>query len=149
MATLTLTLGRDSLDLPALVITGAPPAGGAGFRVDTLTRPARVWERERAASQWVHGAVQTRATLEVASFGLTVHAQAASAAALDALRDELDDALSQWTFPLTVNESGVSKVYDCDCADVSWQDYDSGMADAHLSTATVTVPCYPLPIGTA
>jgi hypothetical protein len=93
----------------------------------------------------MHGAPQTSAVLEVTEVALTVGARAASAAALDDYRTEIEDAAFQWAFTLTVVEDGVTTVYSCDCADITWNAYQAGMADGLVSTATLSIPCHPIP----
>lgn len=128
-----------------LVLAADGHSAADGLFVQTITRPTRQWRRTRATSDSLHGAPQTSAVLEVTEVALTVAARAASAAALDAYRMELEDAVFQWAFTLTVVEDGVTTVYSCDCADITWNAYTAGMADGLISTATLTIPCHPIP----
>lgn len=140
---ISLSIDRGALSLAALVITD-DPASGLWIDERGFGRPARLWTRTRVSSPFMHGSVQTRATLEQASIPVTLYAQGATTAALDAKKAELDDALAQWIYNVTITEDGQATTYECDCADVSWNEFDSGMTRAHLAKATVTIPCYPV-----
>jgi hypothetical protein len=93
----------------------------------------------------LHGAPQTSAVLDVTQLDLTVAARAASAVDLAALRDDLEAAVFQWSYTTTVTEDGVTVTYSCDAADITWNAYTRGMSDALVSTATLTIPCHPIP----
>lgn len=137
MATLSLSVALEvgTLDIP-----------GTGLWVDTLTRPVKQWRRARASSPRSHGSVQTHATLEDAQLEAVIYAEADTANGLEALRQSIEDAFFQFSYTLTVTEDGVVRAYRCDCADLSWNEHDSGMAEAKLAKATLTIPCYPLPV---
>lgn len=140
---ISLTIDRTALSLPALVI-GNNPADGLWLPEEGVGRAAKVWRRRTVSSPFIHGTVQTGAVLEQASLPYTIYAGGASTAALRAKQDELEAALFQWIFDLTVTEDGAATTFECDCADVSWNEFDSGMTRAHMARATVTIPCYPV-----
>ena len=139
---ISLSIDRTSLSLTPLVIGNYPD--GLWLPESGLGRPSKQWRRETVRSRFVHGDVQTQATLEHSSLPFTIYAQAATTAALRTLQDELEAALFQWAFDATGTEDGEALTYACDCADVSWGDFDSGMVRAHIAKATVTIPCYPV-----
>lgn len=140
---ISVTIDRTTLSLTALVI-GNDPTTGLWLPEDGIGRPAKLWRRKTVTSNFIHGAVQTHAVLEQATIPLTVYAQAATSAALKTLQDTLETALSQWVYDATLTEDGVARTFECDCADVSWGEFDSGMTRAHMARATVTIPCYPV-----
>lgn len=140
---ISLSIDRTALSLAALVIAD-DPSTGLWIAEDGFGRPGRLWRRTSVSSPFIHGSVQTRATLEQASIPVTIYAQGATTAALRTKMAELDDALSQWIYDVTITEDGQATTFECDCADVSWNEFDSGMTRAHLARATVTIPCYPV-----
>jgi uncharacterized protein (DUF1786 family) len=140
---ISLSIDRTVLSLPALVI-GANPADGLWLPEDGVGRAGKSWRRTVVSSPEMHGTVQTRAVLEQSSLPYTIYAGADTTAALRAKQDELEAALFQWVFDATVTEDGQARTFECDCADVSWGDFDSGMVRAHIARATVTIPCYPV-----
>ena len=114
----------------------------AGFWLDEVSRPAFDYRRTYASSPFTR-AVQTSAVKDGGTLEVVLYAKAATSAALATLRAELEDAVGQFFFTLTVTEDGVATVYDCDCAAVSWNSHDAGMASAHIARAVLTIPCYP------
>lgn len=140
---LSITVDRSSLSKSDLVITDYP-TGGLWLPEDGLGRPGKSWRRTYATSPWVHGSVQTQATLDQSSQPLSIYAQGTTTAALRTLQAEVEEAFFQFVFPLTITEDGESQVWECDSADISWGDLDSGLTAAHLARATVTIPVYPV-----
>lgn len=141
---ITISIDRTSLSLAALVVDSTP---GSGFWVpeDGLERPAITQRRQYAgASPWLHGSTLVAATKEQSTLPFTVYTQATTAALLSGQMDELEEALSQFTFDATVTIDGVAKVWACDPADIGWGTVDSGMVRAHIARATVTIPVYPI-----
>ena len=138
---LSVSIDRASLSLAALVIGDQPTA--SGLWLAAASRADGDFRRTYAASPFSRR-VQTGAILDGSDLGLVIYAQAATSAALTTLRDEVSAALQQFYFPLTVTEDGEAVTYGCDCTNPHWNDHDPGMAAAHLSSATVTIPCYPV-----
>lgn len=116
-----------------------------GLWVESLTRAGKTWRRSYSSSPFHHGDTLTAATLAQEQMVASVYLSAASSAALQTLREAVEDAFSQFVFDMTVTEDGVTKVYTCDISDVAWDARDEGMVGAHLARATVTIPCYPVP----
>lgn len=112
---------------------------------ESLTRVGQGWRRAYASSPFHHGSTLIAATLNHAQLDGVLYAKAASAAALKALRDDVNEAFSQFSYTLAVTESGVTETWTCDPADVQWNEHDSGMANLFLARATITIPCYPVP----
>lgn len=121
-------------------------APSTGLWVDTLTRSGRTWRRAYSSSAYHHGDTLVSATLGTEQMVAVVYAKAADSAALATMRANIEAAFSQFVFDLTVTEGDAAPVtYACDISDVAWNEYDSGMTDAHLGRATITIPCYPIP----
>lgn len=117
---------------------------GPGVWLSSVTRAAKVWRRIRASSPFTHGSTQTHAVLEDAQIDVVLYAEAASAAALDALKDEVEAAFGQFVFTMAVTEDGVVKTYTCDCADITWNPHDEGMARRLIAQATLNIPVFPV-----
>lgn len=139
---LSVSVDRTDLGLAALVFDD--PASGLWVPEDGLVWPEKRWTRTSVSGPFVHGSVQTRATLEQATMQLTVYVSAATSAALRTLQAEVEAAFFQWVFDVTITEDGQATTCTADCADVSWGPFDSGMTRAHLARATVTAPVYPV-----
>lgn len=136
---LSVTVDRTTLALTPLVI-GSDPSAGLWIPEGGLGRIGTTWRRTRVGSPFTNRSVQTRAVLDDDTIPLSVYAQAASSAALDTLKDEVEAAFYQWAYDLTVTEDGVAKVFSVDCADVKWNDYDSGMTSAFLAQGSLSIP---------
>lgn len=142
--TLSITIDRSSLSLADLSLTDTP-GGAFWLPEDALQRPAKAWRRTYAGSSpWLHGSTLTAAVLEQSTLPFTIYTQAASAAALDMQMDELEAALSQFTYDTTVTVNGVAKTWACDPGDIGWGEVDSGMARVHMARASVSIPVYPI-----
>lgn len=141
---LSVAITRTALSLGALTIDDQPKSVGLWIPEDGLGRVGKSWRRRTVSSPFINGSVQVGAVLDDGSIPLALYAQAATTAALRTLQDEVEAALFQWSFDLTIAEDGQADTYSCDCADVAWNAYDSGMTRAHLARATVTIPCYPV-----
>ena len=109
-----------------------------------LARPPRGWRRRYADDGLYHGSLLTQATLEQTTLPMRVNVHAASTAALEALQEELEDAVSQFTYTTTVTIDGVAKIWNSDPADLAWGDVDSGEVKAFLVQAALTIPVYPI-----
>ena len=133
---LSVTLEAGTLD-----VDNTP---GPGLWLSSVTRPAKVWRRIRASSPLTHGSTQTHAVLEDAQIDVVLYAEAANAAALEALRVQVEDAFGQFVFTMAVTEDGVVKTYTCDCADITWNAHDEGMATRLLAQATLNIPVFPV-----
>lgn len=138
---ISAVISRDGTDLTI----GDSPSGSMWIPEDGLARPARGWRKKYAdESAFYHGSLLTAAVLEQTSLPLAVYCKAASTAALEALQDELEDAVSQFAYTTTVTIDGVAKAWACDPADLSWGDVDSGEVRAFIVRASLVIPVYPI-----
>lgn len=141
---LSVSIDRTSLSLSALVINDYPGAG-LWLPEDALQRPAKAQRLTYAAdSPFVHGSLLTSAVLLQSSLPMSVKAGAATTAALEDLMDELEAALFQFTYDVTVTVDGSPRVWRADPADIGWGTIDSGEVAARIATASVTIPVYPV-----
>lgn len=142
---ISLSIDRTALGLGPLVFSS--PDTGLWLNEEGLSRPAKTQRRTYAGeSKWVNGSTLVSSVLEQSSLPFTGYAQAATQAELVAMQDEVEEALFQWAYDVTVTENGVARTWACDPADVSWGDFDSGMSAALMVRATVTIPVYPIAV---
>lgn len=138
---ISVVISRDGTDL---TIGDAYTASGMWLPEDGLGRPDKGWRRSYADEGLYHGNLLVAATLEQATLPIKVYCHAATTAALEAFQEELEDAVSQFTYTATVTIDGSAKVWNCDPADVVWGGVDSGEVRGHLVQAAVTIPVYPI-----
>jgi hypothetical protein len=97
-------------------------------------------------SPFVHGQFRTAVVWEESSLPLTVRVQASSSAALDTAVVALEDALSQFIYPVTVTVDGVAKVWTAYPA--TWNSTDGLMAVERVQSfhedLSITIPVYPV-----
>lgn len=142
----SVTIDRSSLSLSDLVISDAFDATYQLLR-DGLGRPAITWRMTAAPdSVDVHGTEYLAAVKEQTSLPLKVMVQAASTGALDTAVTALEDALSQFTFPVTQDIDGVTKVWSASPASYG---ADSGQVVharvlQHFEVMVITIPIYPI-----
>lgn len=142
----SVTIDRSSLSLADLVIDEAMDGTYVLLLGSRLRRPGTIWRKSAMPdSNDVHGTEFLTAVKEQADIPLKVMVQADTSAALDTAIDELDDALSQFTYPVTVDLDGVEKVWDASPAPWSPDDLEEYQAVLqHFDVLTVTLPVYPI-----
>jgi len=144
----SVTIDRSSLSLSDLVIDEALNATYVLLLGSRLRRPAVTWRKTAAPNSVdVHGTEFIAAVKENTDYPFRVMVQANTTADLDAAIDELDEALSQFAYPVTVDLGGVLKVWAASPA--PWAP-ESDLAEAQAVAAffevlTVTIPVYPIP----
>lgn len=122
----SVSIDRTSLSLSALVID---TEGFNTYYVDQagLGRVGRTpRETFATASPWVNGQLRTAVVWDESSLTLTVRTQADSSSALDTAVSALEDALSQFTYTVTVTVDGVVKVWNAYPA--TWNSTDGLLA---------------------
>lgn len=142
----SVALDRSSLSLSDLVIDDDTTATYVLLK-DGLGRPGITWRLGAMPdSADVHGTEYVSAVKEQTSLPLRVMVQAASSAALDVAVTALEDALSQFTYPVTVDVDGVARVWSG--APAAWST-ESGVQHAYVAgffdVLLVTIPVYPVP----
>lgn len=140
MTSLIVTFGRAGDDL---VITNAP---GLGFWLpeDGIGQIVRALRRTYAPdSAYIPGKVLLAAVEEASAVPLAIYAQASTAVGLQALRDELEAAATQWAYDLTLNINGVARTYNAEMEIPVWAAFDAPMADVHLDRCQLVIPVNP------
>lgn len=140
----SVTFSRTVLSLPALVIEQDPSAG-LYLPEDGIVWPVFETRREYAPdSSWVPGRVLLAAVQGAAELPLTIYAKGASGAAVAAKRAELEAALAQWSYDLTLTVDSVAYTYSAEILlGVPWGPIDSGMVAEHLARTSFTIPLNP------
>lgn len=142
MAALSFTIDRASLALADLVI----PGGGVstGLVVARAGRPAFDLRYEYAPNSTLFsGKALLSAVADQSTLPLAIHALAASSAARAALEAELEAALSQFAFDVTLTVDGVATTYAADPSLPVWGDLRHGDVARFTSTASVVIPVNP------
>lgn len=140
----TATIDRAGLALPDLVVRGkgdGPYTLRAGFQI-----PAGVWRRTFATAPYVHGRLLTGAVLEQAEIPMPVRAQAATPQQLHQLVVDLVEAISQFTYTLTLDLDGVVTTWSCEPADYApgGDVYYRAHTSDYRQHVQLTVPVYPI-----
>lgn len=140
-----ISLGRASLDLPPLVITGNPLAGALYIPEDGATWPSFDTRRTYAPeSAYVSGRALLAAVLGAAELPLTVYAHGSSGAVVAAARAELEEALAQWSYPLILTVDSVAYAYRAEVVlGIPWGPIDSAMVADHRARTSFSIPLNP------
>lgn len=144
----SVTIDRSSLSLSDLVIEESSDATYVLLLGSRLRRPGVTWRKTPAPdSADVHGTEYVAAVKEETNIPLRVLVQADTAAALDDAIDELDAALGQFAYPVTVDLVGGARVWDASPAPWSPEpDLAEYQASAQFfDVLTITIPVYPIP----
>lgn len=140
-------IDRTSLGGGPLVLTD----DGSGTYMLTeggLGRPAVTARATTATSPWLHGEVVVQAVREQSALTLEVLTQAEDQVGLEEALAELDEALWQFTYAVTVQAAGTSTTWTCSPASYGAADgvTTSDNVRAHYQVWTITIPCYPIPV---
>lgn len=138
---LSVTLSRALLSLPDLVIDGNPHEGPFFLAEEGNEEPSFAVRRTYAPeSAFIEGRVLLAAVRDSGSMPLRIYAQGETTAAVRAAMDELEDALEQFYYSLTLTVDGVSRTWMADPELPQWGELDSGLVTAYKRVATVAVP---------
>lgn len=142
---ISVTLDRTSLSLSPLVITSNPFGTSLHLPEDGVVWPNFDTRRTYAPdSPYESGRVLLAAVREAADLPLTVYAHGADAAATDAAKAELEAALAQWSYDLTLTVDGIAHAYNAEIVlGVPWGPVDSGMVAAHMARTSFSIPLNP------
>lgn len=140
MSLLEVTFARDGADL---TFSNVPPSEGFWLPEDGVGQIVRDLHKTYGPdSSYVRPPLL--AVVEYAGeIPLTIYARAATSAALQALRDELEDAALQWSYDLTLAIDGVTRTYNAEIAMPVWAPFDSGHVRAHLDRCSLVIPVNP------
>lgn len=141
-----VSIDRTSLGKAPLVIRGD---GSKPYSLTQagLGRPAVTARTSSVSSPWLHGETVTQVVREQSSLALEVLLQADTPLALDQAADDLDEALWQFSYSLTVTVGSENITWLCSPASYGLADGTvlSDNVDQHYEVWTVTVPVYPIP----
>lgn len=141
----TISIDRTGLSLAPLVIDSDPFTGSLYLPEEGLVWPAFDTRRLYAPdSNHAAGRTLLAAVQDAAELPLTVYAQGASGAALEAAKAELEAAVAQWSYDLTLTVDSVAHTYHAEIVlGVPWGPIDSGMVAAHLARTSFSIPLNP------
>lgn len=108
---LTITIDRASIGASPLTITDNGSGVFTlmpGFSIGGVT-PRNVY----AESRWQDGAVLTSTSRDLSSIDMTLRINGGSLAGVAFSTNDLSAALGQFSYTVTVNESGVISTYEC------------------------------------
>lgn len=140
-----ISISRSSLSLAPLVLTTNPAAGSLYLPEDGAIWPVFETRRTYAPdSAYAPGRTLLAAVQGAAELPLTVYAHATTGAALAAAKAELERALAQWSYDLTLTVDSVATTYHAEVLlGIPWGPIDSGMVAAHLARTSFTIPLNP------
>lgn len=138
---ISLSIDRTSLALAPLVITGNPTE--PRWLDPSVGRPTFDYRRDYAPdSAWTSGKVLLSAVRDASTLPLVIYMRADTSAALQALEDELETALGQWSYDVMLTVDGVARTWPAEIAAPSFE-LDEGLVAAHMSRASVVIPVNP------
>lgn len=143
---ISLTIDRTSLSLTPLVITTNPFGTDFHLDEDGLVWPVFDTRKTRTpASAYIAGPGSLlSAVRDAAELAVTIYAHGDTTAELDAAKAELETALAQWTYALTLTVDSVAHAYSAEILlGVPWGPVDSGMVRAHMARASFSIPLNP------
>ena len=133
MSLLSLTLGRSSLTKSDLVIGTNPFGTTMHIPENGITRPDMDYRRTYAPdSSYVPGKTLIAAVLEASFLPCVVYCHAATTTLLVAAEDELNEALGQWSYDVTLGLDGESWTWSGEPVLAAFGEVDSGMVAAHM-----------------
>lgn len=144
----SVSIQRSSIGLSPLVIA---TDGSAPYSITEggLGRPAVTARTTYAGeSNYVHGQTPVAVVRENSSLPLTVLIQGDSGAEVAQAAADLDEALWQFAYEVTVTEGTVTTTWLCSPASYG---IDNGIVashnvDEHYEVWAITIPVYPIPV---
>lgn len=139
----SLTIARES-PLADLVITNDPHAGNFHLPEDGLERPGFTMRRTYAPdSAYFPGRTLLAAVADASTLPVIIYAHATTSALLVTAMAELEAALTQFAYDITLSIDGQAKTWLADPELPQWGAIDSGMVRAHMARASVVIPINP------
>jgi hypothetical protein len=137
----TLTIARTSMSMADLVID---PDWTSGMWVASVGDPDFAFRYTYAPdSAYVAGSVLLAAVLQQSALTAVVYVSASTGTALQALKDEVAAAVSQFTYSLSLTVDGVTTTWSADPTWPQWGEVDSGMVAARMARAVLSIPVNP------
>lgn len=143
---LTITIGRDTLELAPLVITGSRTTTPSGLWIpEDGYEPPKFEPRRSYApdSDWQPGRALLSAVLDQGVLPLVVCAHRDDETDLAALCDELDAAVHQFVFPIEVEEDDISRSWSADYSHPAWVRRTPQMRLDHRARCGLPIPVNP------
>lgn len=142
----TVTISRDGTDL---VMHGTRSlAAGFWLPLDGIGHPSRTVRRGYASSPWIDGDTLVSSRLEHAALRISPWVYGSTQAQLDDRLDELDTAVGQFTYTVSVQiATGTIRIWTADPADVSLRDetWDARHAfGAYRQRVSLLIPVHPV-----
>lgn len=138
---ISVTIAREGTDL---VIDSNPYLGDFHIPEEGFEWPRFGMRREYAPpSVWVAGELLLSVVSGPADWQFEVYAHGDTSGDLSDAMDELEAALTQFAFDVTIDVNGVTRTYAADPEFPDWGEVDTGMARAHMAKATIRLQLNP------
>lgn len=143
MIDLSLSITRLSVPVPTTpLVIGNDPSGS--LWLETIGRPAFTFRKGYAPeSRHTPGRVLLSAVMDQADIPCHVYARAASTAALEVIQAEVEEAVAQFLYDVTLTVDGAAKTFQAECTTPLWTEIDPGEVGAHLAHASLVIPVNP------
>lgn len=143
---LSVTIDRTALSLSALVIPGTPTDGNPFWiPQDGIGRPDFAMRLGYAPeSRWVSGKHLLDAVVEASSIPLAVQIDRVDdVGELQDARRELEAAVSQFTYTVTIAVGGESETWQADPTWPAWGPWRHEYVDVLIDRADIVIPVNP------
>lgn len=139
--TISVSIDRTELGTTALSLSSAT---GYEITADGYSEGDVTANNVYASSRWVDGAAVTASKLEVANIQMRVKVTGTSATDLMTRIDAIRNALTQFSFSMTVSVNGASRVYACMAASsFSTEPFNPAMIRNNIAYVSAVVPRQP------
>lgn len=149
MSTASVAIDRSGLLVPLAPLTISD--SGTVFRLGErgVGRPGVRWRFGKMPDNPnIHGEERTSGSKEESSIPVELLVMGATWDAVETSIDELDVALSQWAYVVTVTVAGKVRTWNAGPADWNVADagrYDAYRVDACFEVLNLAIPVYPIP----
>lgn len=142
---ISLTIDRATLSLEPLIITNNPHGTALHLPEEGLAWPVFGTRKTYAPdSAYESGRSLLAAVLAATELAATIYAHGETTAAVNAAKAELEAALAQWSYALTLTVDSVAHEYTAEILlGVPWGPIDTGMVRAHMASASFSIPLNP------
>lgn len=108
-------------------------------------RPGRTWRRSYATAPYVHGALLTSAVLENSALPISLKVTGSTPGELGDYLDDLMEAVSQFSYTVTLNEDNTITTWAAEPADYTPGSLRSDAVQNLVEGVVLTIPVYPIP----
>jgi hypothetical protein len=150
VASLTIAIDRAGMtgDPDPLIFSATASEQTWGI-MPGFQEPGQIARVNYATAPWVHGDLAVSSSWQHAYLSWQTIPDVASEAALRAAVAEVRAALGRLSFAATVTRNGAASVWACDTGSISPAPVGRIEVSRFQPVYEITIPCYPLPIGTA